>query len=185
MATFFSKLNTGLLGKKPKTKLPEISRWVDDHDPRIFYQLRPRAKRITIKIDAAKREVVATVPRNAKNLPATKRFVAEKYDWILVQLEALVPPQPFVDGGYILFRGENYRLVCPGPRGHPYVDIEAKQIIIPARPDTFSGRAKRLLIREAREALSACSYAHAHTLGRGIEKISVRDTASRWGSCLK
>lgn len=185
MAGFFGKIGLGGRSHKSSPRTPAQTRWQDETDPRIFYQLRPRARRITIKMDAAKREVVVTVPGTARSLGDAKHFVREKYDWILVQLEGLVPSQPFVENGTILFRGEAFRLLCPGTRGRPYVDMEARQIHVPASPDTFAGRTKRLLIREAREALTICTHVHADTLGKPVDKISVRDTSSRWGSCLK
>lgn len=107
----------------------------------------------------------------------------EKKDWIDVQLEALPPPQPFEPGAPVLFKGEIYELTCPGPRGHPYVDETNRQIIVPAHEDTFAGRTRRLMIREARTALEAATFHYADKVGRPVAKISVRDTSSRWGSC--
>lgn len=135
-------------------------------------------------MDTAGRKVVVTVPSHAKRLKDAQKFVREKYDWILVQLEAMPKAQPFVDGGKILFRGEAYQLHSPTQRGHPSFDQALKHLIVPAHADTLSGRTKRFLIREAREALTNCTHVHASTLGKRVDKISVRDTSSRWGSCV-
>lgn len=158
--------------------------WVDENDPRIVYYLRPRARRISIKMDTAGRKVAVTVPGYERRLKDAQKFVREKYDWILVQLEAMPKAQPFVDGGEILFRGEAYQLHSPTQRGHPSFDQGLKHLIVPAHTDTLSGRTKRFLIREAREALTNCTHVHASTLGKRVDKISVRDTSSRWGSCV-
>jgi len=184
MVGFLSKLNV----RTSNRMLPESTRgntsWIDENDPRIVYYLRPRARRISIKMDTAGRKVAVTVPRHERRLKDAQKFVREKYDWILVQLEAMPRAQPFVDGGEVLFRGEPYRLQCPSLRGHPYFDADSKRLIVPAHPDTLSGRTKRFLIREAREALTNCTQIHAGTLGKCVDKISVRDTSSRWGSCV-
>ncbi len=135
-------------------------------------------------MDVANRKVAVTVPGNASKLKDAKQFVREKYDWILVQMEAFPPAQAFVDGAEILFRGEIYRLYSPDTRGRPKVDEGLKHLIIPAHPDTLEGRAKRFLIREARIALTNCTRVHARALGKTVDKISVRDTSSRWGSCV-
>ena len=159
--------------------------WVDENDPRISYHLRPRAKRVSIKMDSARRAVIVAVPGSGRQLGAAQKFVREKYDWILVQLETLPPPQPFATGGTIMFKGEPYTLACPSPRGRPYVDEEQRLLIVPAPDGTLEGRSKRFLIREAREALTMCTQVHAGALGKAVDKISVRDTSSRWGSCKK
>jgi len=185
MTGFLSKLSLNPANRNIAPVSRQNTRWTDENDPRITYHLRPRASRISIKIDAAKREVVVTVPGHERQLKAAQTFVRKKWDWIQVQMEALPAPQPFEDGGQILFEGELYDLVCPGPRGRPFIDFENKQIVVPAAPDTFDGRTKRFLIRKAREALTSSTEYHAKALNKKVEKISVRDTSSRWGSCIK
>ncbi len=135
-------------------------------------------------MDTAGRTIAVTVPGHQRRLKSAQKFVREKYDWILVQLEALPAAQPFIQGGNILFRGETYKLHSPSERGHPSYDEQSKRLIVPAHPDTLSGRTKRFLIREAREALTNCTYVHAGALGKRVDKISVRDTSTRWGSCV-
>ena len=178
------KLNLGLANRKTAASSSGNTSWVDENDGRITYYLRPRARRIRIKMDAANRKVAVTVPGSASKLKDAKRFVRDKYDWILVQLEAFPPAQSFVDGGELLFLGEIYTLHSPGLRGRPKINQERKHLIIPAHPDTLEGRTKRFLIRTAREALSNCTHVHASALGKTVDKISVRDTSSRWGSCV-
>ena len=72
----------------------------------------------------------------------------------------------------------------PEGRGRPRIDREQKKIIVPGTTDVFGGRTKRLLIREARAALETSTQMYANKLGKEIGKISVRDTRSRWGSCI-
>lgn len=162
-----------------KVKLPVR----DPDDPRVVYRNSDRAKRIALKVKPSDREVSVTVP-GIRSLPKAMKFVRQQKEWIEVQLEALPPPQPFTPGAVILFEGENYRLVHAEGRGRPKIDRDSKTIIVPAPDGTFEGRVKRLLIREARDQLSQSSEYYAQQLGRGIEKISVRDTSSRWGSCI-
>ncbi|MCF6220051.1 MAG: M48 family metallopeptidase [Robiginitomaculum sp.] len=189
MAGFLSKLNKAKSNLLTPNKIMvqgarSNTTWTDDNDPRIIYYLRPRARRISIKMDTAGRRVSVTVPGSERRLKDAQKFVREKYDWILVQLEAMPIAQPYVDGGEVLFRGQTYTLYSPSPRGHPYFDEEQRHLIVPAHADTLSGRTKRFLIREARTALTNCTHVHAGALGKTVNKISVRDTSSRWGSCV-
>lgn len=162
-----------------KAKLP----CRDPEDPRIIYKNSDRAKRIALKVKPSDREVTVTVP-GIRSLPKAMRFVKEQKEWIEIQLEALPPAQPFEPEAPVLFEGEIYRLVHPGARGRPRVDREAREIIVPAPEGTFSGRVKRLLIREARDRLNQATHDYADIVGRPVEKIQVRDTSSRWGSCI-
>lgn len=169
----------------------------DDSDPRITYVVNPRSRRISIKMDNAKRQMVVSAP-SERQLPAAKRFVNDKADWIAVHLEALPPAYPFIKGQSILFRGELTQLISPEGRGQPRYDeaiidesgtvISPAKLVIPAPEGALEGRARRYLIRQAREALTTCTHYHAEQLGQiirpvNVTKITVRDTRSRWGSC--
>ncbi len=148
-----------------------------------MYKNSDRASRITLKVKPSDREVTVIVP-GIRSLPKAKRFVKQQRDWIEVQLEALPPAQPFEPDAPILFEGEIYRLVHAGTRGHPRISRETREIIVPAPDGTFEGRVKRLLIREARDRLTEATLKYAHMVDRPVEKIQVRDTSSRWGSCI-
>ena len=168
---------------RPSADAKQKLQFRDPDDPRLLYKISDRARRISLRVKASEREVLVVVP-GRRALDKARRFAHEKMDWINVQLETLPPAQPFVPGGGILFKGEVYGLDCPGPRGHPYVDEDTRTLIIPAHPDTFAGRARRLMIREARAELEHATHHYADLLGKQVAKISVRDTSSRWGSCI-
>lgn len=155
----------------------------DAEDPRILYIHSPKSKRITIKVKPSERAVTVSVP-DMRSLPKAKKFVKKQKDWIQIQMEALPPAQPFTHDAPILFEGEIYRLVHAEGRGHPRVDRDAREIIVPAPEGTFEGRVRRLLIREARERLTEQTHYYADQVGVPVEKIQVRDTSSRWGSCI-
>ena len=101
-----------------------------------------------------------------------------------MQLESLPVPQPFVPGGQILVRGDFYTLHHVGGRARPRINHDAREISLSAPDGAFDGRVRRFLIREARAALTDATHHYAALLGREVEKISVRDTRSRWGSCI-
>ena len=156
----------------------------DRGDPRILYVLSQRAKRISLKVKPGAREVHVVVP-GLRAFAKARIFAAEHRDWIDVQLEALPPPQPFVPGEEILFQGQYFRLVNPPGRGRARVDRVGQRLVVPS-PDieSFAGRVRRFLIREARAELEAASHHYAAQLNKRVGKVSVRDTESRWGSCI-
>jgi len=158
-----------------------------DFDPRVHFVVQPRARRISLKMDSARRRLVVTAP-SERQMKAARKFAKDKSDWIAVHLETLPPAQPFEKGNLILFRGEPTLIVNPGGRARPRYEPSTGEIpaklIVPAPDDeALEGRVKRFLKRQAKEALEQCTRYHADQLGVKVTKISVRDTSSRWGSC--
>jgi len=178
MSVFTGRSNTG--GRPDKAAFP--LRDVDD--TRVVYVMSDRAKRISIKVKPGAREVHVIVP-GLRSYAKARAFAREQRDWIDVQLEGLPTARPFTPGQSIPFRGQDFRLVSPPGRGRPRIDVDARKIVVPS-PDaqSFSGRVRRLLIREARAELEAASHHYAEKLGKRVGKVSVRDTESRWGSCI-
>ena len=155
-------------------------------DPRIEFKVQPRARRISLKMDNARRRMIVNAPSD-RQMPAARRFARDKADWIAVHLEALPPAQPFEKGECIMFRGEPALIVSPPgrarPRYEPATEHSPAKLIVPAPPDALDGRVRRFLIKQAREAVTHCTQYHADKLGVSVSKITVRDTSSRWGSC--
>ncbi|WP_409433172.1 M48 family metallopeptidase [Litorimonas sp. RW-G-Af-16] len=183
MAGFLSRLKSGdatMRGPAVKDRFPLR----DEDDPRVLYVLSDRARRISIKVKTADREVHVVVP-GLRALKKAQSFAKEQRDWINVQLETLPPPMPFTPGQTILFQGQDYQLLSPAGTGRPKINRATHKIIVPSPdPESFPGRVRRLLIREAREELTAASHHYADKLGKTVGKVSVRDQSSRWGSCI-
>ena len=183
--SFLSKFSSGAgADKTDNSPFGTAGEFRDPNDPRILYKLSARARRISLKVKTAEREVAVIVP-TASALKKAVKFARENQEWIDVQLESLPPPMPFTDGGEILIRGLPYTLVASEGRGRPKIHHNIREVHVPS-PDAESlpGRVKRLLIREAREELEAATHFYADKLGKRVSKVSVRDQSSRWGSCI-
>ncbi|MEM7729620.1 MAG: SprT family zinc-dependent metalloprotease [Pseudomonadota bacterium] len=161
----------------------------DETDPRILYVLSDRARRVSLKVKPAERRVHVVVP-GLGHYGKARAFAREQRDWIDVQLEGLPEPMPFIPGGDILFQGDRYRLASPqvpdGKRGgRARIDRATRRITVPSPdPQSFAGRVRRLMIREARAELEAATHHYAAQLGKRVAKVSVRDQSSRWGSAV-
>lgn len=147
----------------------------------VRFVVRPRARRISLRIDAARREAVAVLPRPGDRRRA-EALIAEKSAWLEAHLSDLPPPMPFVPGGRILLRGRMVTLVKTAGRG-PAQD-QGDALLVPC-PDgaPFAGRVRRALTMLARTALHERARHHAAALDAAVSGITVRDTRSRWGSC--
>lgn len=182
MSGVLSKLKRNSSGRQTPDKAEFPLR--DEHDPRVLYVLSNKARRVSLKVKAADRQVHVIVP-SLRAFPQAQTFAYEQRDWIDVHLEGLPPPMPFVPGTEILFQGDHYRLVSPPGKGRAKIDRVARKIVVPSPdPESFPGRVRRLLIREARAELEAATHHYAGELGKRVAKVSVRDQASRWGSAI-
>jgi predicted metal-dependent hydrolase len=136
-----------------------------------------RAKRISLRISALDGRVTLTLPTR---LPAREAlaFAAEKEDWIRDHLARHPEVVEVGFGSEITVEGR-LRLVVPGEaRG---VRLGQDEIAVGGKSPARS--LERYLKELARDRLAAASDHYAAQVGRSYEKLSLRDTRSRWGSC--
>lgn len=152
----------------------------------VFLRLsvNPRARRISIRIDARANEVVAVAP-SQRRLSEAVTFARSKAGWIAERLEARVEGQPLIPGQTILLHGLWTRLEATGTNGAARLTINADGPVIRSggEGEAFARRVENLLKREARTQLLARTEIHLRSLNQKPVKVSVVDTRSRWGSC--
>jgi len=136
-----------------------------------------RARRVSLRVDRAKSEVVALAP-TPRRLSEAAAFAHEKADWIAGQLAALPDRQVIAPGGVLRVLGRPYRLEV-GP-GRPKMTAEA---LIAPDDAAWSLRILRLVKREALARLTERTAVHAAALDRPMPSVAVADPKARWGSC--
>ena len=146
--------------------------------------VNPRARRISIRIDARAGEAVAVAP-SERRLPEAVAFARSRAGWIAERLEARVEGRPLEPGQSLLLHGRPTRLEATGTAGAARLTADAEGPVIRSggEGEAFARRVENLLKREARQALVARTDAHVHALGVKPAKVSIVDTRSRWGSC--
>ena len=75
--------------------------------------VNPRARRVSLRVDRVRREVVAIAP-SARRLAEAVAFARDKADWIAAQLADLPAPARLAPGQVISLFGEPVRLAA-GP----------------------------------------------------------------------
>jgi predicted metal-dependent hydrolase len=145
-----------------------------------------RARRYTLRIHAASRDVVLTMPLRG-SVREARAFAQKHGAWIAARLARLPEAAPFADGSIVPLRGEPHLIVHrPKVRGTVWVEMgsEGEQLLCVAGQAPHVGRrVGDYLKREARRELEAASRRAAEKLDVAIKRVSVRDQASRWGSC--
>jgi predicted metal-dependent hydrolase len=155
-----------------------------------IYPVRVRrhrqARRYTLRVQAATREVILTMPPRA-SVQEAKVFAQKHGGWIATRLRRLPEAAPFVDGAVVPLRGVAHRITHrrgirgtvwseDGAGGHPLLCVAGEAPHIGRRVGDF-------LRREALRDLETASRSAAEALGVTVQRISVRDQSSRWGSC--
>ena len=145
-----------------------------------------QARRYTLRIHAASREIILTMPPRG-SVREAKEFAQKHGGWIAARLRRLPQAAPFADGTVLPLRGVQHRIVHrPGVRGTVWPETgghgEALLCVAGAAPH-INRRVGDFLRREALRDLEAASRRAAEQFGVAIKRISVRDQSSRWGSC--
>lgn len=146
----------------------------------------PRARRYTIRVRDAYRDVVLTMPRRG-SLAEAHVFAQKNVAWIASKLAKLPDVVPFADGMIIPFRGEPHRITHrPDARGTAWIEQDETGnalLCVAGSASHVSRRVTDFLKREAKKALTKASHAYASKIGVSVKHIGLRDSASRWGSC--
>ena len=157
---------------------------------RAIYLVRLRrhrqARRYTLRIDAASREVVLTMPPRG-SVKEAREFAQKHGGWIAARLKRLPEAAPFADGVEVPLRGLSHRIVHRrGERGTVWIETDGngeRLLCVAGEIAHVDRRVNDFFKREAERDLQTASRRYAAKLGVAIKRISVRDQSSRWGSC--
>jgi predicted metal-dependent hydrolase len=145
-----------------------------------------QARRYTLRIHAATRDVVLTMPKRG-SIREAKAFAERQAAWIAVRLKRLPGATPFAHGAVVPLRGVAHRIEHrPGARGTVWAecgDDGAQLLCVAGGKPHVARRVRDYLKREAKRDLESASRAAAAALGVTLTRVSVRDQTSRWGSC--
>jgi predicted metal-dependent hydrolase len=145
-----------------------------------------QARRYTLRIQAATREVVLTMPPRG-SLKEAKEFAQKHGGWIAVRLRRLPEAAPFAAGAVVPLRGVAHRIVHRRQmRGLVWTERNGegeRLLCVAGEAPHINRRVIDFLKREARRDLETASRYYAERIGARIRRIAIRDQSSRWGSC--
>jgi predicted metal-dependent hydrolase len=143
-----------------------------------------RARRYTLRVQAANRAVVLTMPLRG-SLREAKAFAERNGGWIAARLKRLPQAVPFAEGIELPLRDVPHRIVHRAARGTVWTEAAEEMPLLCVAGDRahLARRVRDFLKREAKRDLEAASRHYAGMLGVTVRRVSVRDQASRWGSC--
>ncbi|HKQ43787.1 MAG TPA: SprT family zinc-dependent metalloprotease [Rhizomicrobium sp.] len=166
--------------KKPAPTRHELLR-IDGRMLEVRVRLNPRARRMIIKINPTTGEISVTAP-SRRGMAHALDFARGEKEWIAGQLAKAPGSVALTAGAQIPFRGTPH-LICAAPKGAAPVWVEGGVIWVSGEAAHAPRRVFDFLKAQARNAFEARALEHAAKLGVKPSRITVRDTATRWGSC--
>jgi predicted metal-dependent hydrolase len=140
-----------------------------------------RARRFSLRVSRLDGRVTLSLPARARETEAMA-FARAQEEWIRATLADLPQRAGVGIGTLVPVEGRLLRLT-PGP-GRA-VRVEGDSLLIPGEPAQAGVRAGAFLKALARERLVVASDRYAGMIGRRVERVTLRDTRSRWGSCAQ
>ena len=141
----------------------------------------PRARRISMRADAVKREIRITMP-NYTPTNVAMDFVAQKHQWIAARLQSAPDAAPVSRGGEIAVEGEAH--VIEWQADWPRAIRQSEGTIRLGGPETMiEARVLRWLKAEARRIYTDEIAHYCEQAGEPVPRLSLGDPRSRWGSC--
>jgi hypothetical protein len=151
---------------------------------RVRLTVSRRARRVSLRVDRARGEVLAIAP-TLRRLGEAAAFAQERRSWIAERLLELKPPTRLAPGLELTVFGEPCRLGRAPGRVSLEADGWERGIRVAASADeAFYAPAIVLLIKRETKAWFAPRLAHhCEVLGVPVPRFSVIDARTRWGSC--
>lgn len=140
-----------------------------------------RARRVSLRIDAAEGAVVVTLP-NRVGRKQGLALLSEHAGWVMQRLAGLAPERPFADGASVPVGGvEHIIRHDPTRRGGAF--LEEGTLVVTGDAQFVARRVRDFLRAEALRRIALAMRPHAEALGVTARAVRLKDTRSRWGSC--
>ncbi|MBS1302544.1 SprT family zinc-dependent metalloprotease [Loktanella sp. SALINAS62] len=148
-------------------------------NPPIEVDLRrsAQARRLSLRVSRLDGKVTLTVPPRAPERQALD-FLTEREDWLREHLRDIKPAIIVGPGTTLLIEGRQIAVLADDVRRMTLTD---DSLLLP--PGAGGPAVMAFLKTRARDRLAQASDRYAALIGRRYNKLTLRDTRSRWGSC--
>jgi predicted metal-dependent hydrolase len=150
----------------------------------VTLKVHRRARRVSLRLDRARGEIVATAP-STRRLGEAAAFARERASWIAERIAELPETAPIQPGMTLQVFGETVRLETGGGRARwlPASEHYPARITAMGEGEGYARAVILVLKRRALEVLTERTAHYALRLGASMPKVAVADAKGRWGSC--
>ena len=156
-----------------------------------FYKLQiEKMKRKTIALSLpAPNTLSLRLPLQISN-HEIKKILLEKSDWIqrhnaqLCKNENSTVNQSLNDGDLVLFKGQSLRLCIYNTIDQSSIQLSGPDLILKTmNSSTIAAQLKTWYVKQSLAYLTAQSIAWCKTMNVKINRLTIKDQKTRWGSC--
>ena len=150
----------------------------------VTLRVNRRARRVSLRLDRTRREIVATAP-SPRRLSEAAAFARERAGWIAERMAELPAATPVHPGMILLVFGEPVRLELGAGRARwiPAADGQPARITAMGEGEGYARAVILILKKRAMAVLGERTEVYAAMLGVAAPKVTVADAKGRWGSC--
>jgi hypothetical protein len=150
----------------------------------VTLRVNRRARRVSLRLDRTRREIVATAP-SQRRLPEAAAFARERAGWIAQRIAELPAATPVHPGMTLQVFGEPVRLEAGTGRAKwiPAAGGEPARITAMGEGEGYARAVILILKKRAQAVLGERTEVYAAMLGAAAPKVTVADARGRWGSC--
>ena len=170
-----------IFGRAPAPHIAIDAIDIDGRRVPVEVKTNAQARRVTLRADATRGVVRLSLPPRASTAKALAMLDTHR-EWIAARVAAWPAAAIFAPGVSLTIEGE--AVVVDWTPDRPRVPkLEGGRLRVGGPLDGLPARIERFLKARARVVLTAETRDIAARLGRPVAAVTVRDTASRWGSC--
>ena len=148
---------------------------------RVEWRRSQRARRVSLRIDPRGGAVVVTLPPRAGRTVGVALLI-DHAAWVAERLAALPGAVPFADGALVPLHGTDHR-IRHLPEGRGGVWVEGDEILVAGKAAFLPRRIADFFRAEARRRITTLVAAKAAVAQVRPQRVTIKDTRSRWGSC--
>ena len=142
------------------------------------------ARRYTLRVRTAQRDIVLSMPQRG-SLTTAAAFAEKHAYWIVTRIRKLADDIGFADGATVPFRGVPHLIEHrPTTRGTVKIERGAPPLLaVSGEEPHLPRRLTDWFKKQALKDLTAAVERHCLAANAKYASVSIKDTASRWGSC--
>lgn len=146
-----------------------------------------RARRLALRLDVRDRRFKLIQPMGVSKQKAYA-FALSHLSWMEEKIKLIPAPVPFAHGSILPLFEKDHTIETQyaADRKRTEISIETSRILMltnKCTPQEQSARLERFLKQYAKQELARLSYIKADIISKKINKISIREMSTRWGSC--
>lgn len=162
------------------SELPDYLQVGEEMLPLVIRRHR-RAKRICLRYNPTSHAISLTLPRHTRVSDGLV-FLMQKSEWLVNTLRDMPTKKQIKPGVVIPLLGKRVRIKHDASLTRKWI-IKDDVLYVAGERDEFPERVTEALKKIASVTLTNLATRDAARIGRRLNRVSVRDTRSRWGSC--